>query len=58
MSSSPAPEVTVIGLGPMGQALAAAFLAAGVRTTVWNRTPGKDRELVAAGAVRPSLRPR
>ncbi|APE25275.1 MULTISPECIES: NAD(P)-dependent oxidoreductase [Streptomyces] len=51
MSSSPAPEVTVIGLGPMGQALAAAFLAAGVRTTVWNRTPGKDRELVAAGAV-------
>ncbi|WP_055598282.1 NAD(P)-dependent oxidoreductase [Streptomyces aureus] len=43
--------VTVIGLGPMGRALAAAFLAAGVRTTVWNRTPGRDRELVAAGAV-------
>ncbi|MFJ5075184.1 NAD(P)-dependent oxidoreductase [Streptomyces sp. NPDC088553] len=43
--------VTVIGLGPMGRALATAFLAAGVRTTVWNRTPGRDRELVAAGAV-------
>ncbi|MGW5679575.1 NAD(P)-dependent oxidoreductase [Streptomyces sp. NPDC003860] len=43
--------VTVIGLGPMGRALAAAFLAAGVTTTVWNRTPGRDRELVAGGAV-------
>ncbi|MET9540050.1 NAD(P)-binding domain-containing protein [Streptomyces sp. NPDC006553] len=51
MSSSRDTAVTVIGLGPMGRALAAAFLAAGVRTTVWNRTPGKDREPVAAGAV-------
>ncbi|MER5967107.1 NAD(P)-binding domain-containing protein [Streptomyces sp. NPDC002057] len=60
MSSSPSPvsassgqdaAVTVIGLGPMGRALSAAFLAAGVRTTVWNRTPGRDGELVAAGAV-------
>ncbi|MFE6065181.1 NAD(P)-dependent oxidoreductase [Streptomyces sp. NPDC056525] len=51
MSSSHDTAVTVVGLGPMGRALAAAFLAAGVRTTVWNRTPGKDRELVAAGAV-------
>ncbi|MFF5920405.1 NAD(P)-dependent oxidoreductase [Streptomyces flavochromogenes] len=51
MSSSRDTAVTVIGLGPMGRALAAAFLAAGVRTTVWNRTPGKDRDLVAAGAV-------
>ncbi|MFI5530392.1 NAD(P)-dependent oxidoreductase [Kitasatospora sp. NPDC051853] len=45
------PTVTVLGLGPMGRALASAFLAAGVRTTVWNRTPGRDAELVAAGAV-------
>ncbi|MFH9726441.1 NAD(P)-dependent oxidoreductase [Streptomyces sp. NPDC017254] len=52
MSSSHERAVTVIGLGPMGRALAAAFLAAGVRTTVWNRTPGRDGELVAAGAVR------
>ncbi|SDL09429.1 NAD(P)-dependent oxidoreductase [Streptomyces indicus] len=44
-------SVTVLGLGPMGRALAGAFVAAGVRTTVWNRTPGRDRELVAQGAV-------
>ncbi|MET7583224.1 NAD(P)-binding domain-containing protein [Streptomyces microflavus] len=43
--------VTVIGLGPMGRALAGAFLDAGLRTTVWNRTPGRDRELVGRGAV-------
>ncbi|OIJ84632.1 NAD(P)-dependent oxidoreductase [Streptomyces colonosanans] len=43
--------VTVLGLGPMGRALAGTFLDAGLRTTVWNRTPGKDRELVERGAV-------
>ncbi|GAA2613974.1 NAD(P)-binding domain-containing protein [Streptomyces roseoviolaceus] len=43
--------VTVLGLGPMGRSLAEAFLDAGLRTTVWNRTPGRDRELVARGAV-------
>ncbi|WP_049577644.1 NAD(P)-dependent oxidoreductase [Nonomuraea sp. SBT364] len=43
--------VTVLGLGPMGRALAAAFLDAGLPTTVWNRTPGKDRELVERGAT-------
>ncbi len=42
--------VTVLGLGPMGRALAGAFLDAGVRTTVWNRTPGRDRELTERGA--------
>lgn len=50
----PAPSdqsaVTVLGLGPMGRALAAAFLDAGLRTTVWNRTPGKDLELLGHGA--------
>ncbi|WP_344182029.1 NAD(P)-dependent oxidoreductase [Kribbella lupini] len=40
--------VTVLGLGPMGQALAAAFLAAGHPTTVWNRTPGKAAGLTGA----------
>ncbi|MEU8758743.1 NAD(P)-binding domain-containing protein [Streptomyces sp. NPDC048659] len=50
MSSATPPAVTVLGLGPMGRALAGAFVAAGVRTTVWNRTPGRDRELVARGA--------
>ncbi|GGO45625.1 NAD(P)-dependent oxidoreductase [Streptomyces lasiicapitis] len=54
MSSSVHTEqsaVTVLGLGPMGRALASAFLDAGLRTTVWNRTPGRDGELVARGAV-------
>jgi 3-hydroxyisobutyrate dehydrogenase-like beta-hydroxyacid dehydrogenase len=43
--------VTVVGLGAMGRALAAAFLRAGHRTTVWNRTPGRATALVADGAV-------
>ncbi|MFC8174873.1 NAD(P)-dependent oxidoreductase [Streptomyces sp. NPDC057242] len=53
-SLQPAAErhsVTVLGLGPMGRALAGAFLAAGVRTTVWNRTPGREGDLVERGAV-------
>ncbi|TKK80906.1 NAD(P)-dependent oxidoreductase [Herbidospora galbida] len=33
--------VTILGLGPMGRALARAFIANGNPTTVWNRTPGK-----------------
>ncbi|MEU6916404.1 NAD(P)-binding domain-containing protein [Streptomyces olindensis] len=45
-------SVTVIGLGPMGRAMAAAYLDAGYRVTVWNRTPGRADELVARGAVR------
>ncbi|KUL34956.1 dehydrogenase [Streptomyces sp. NRRL F-4489] len=44
-------SVTVLGLGPMGRSLAGAFLDAGLRTTVWNRTPGRDGELVARGAI-------
>ncbi|MFI6323992.1 NAD(P)-dependent oxidoreductase [Nonomuraea sp. NPDC050556] len=43
--------VTVIGLGLMGQALAAALLRAGHPTTVWNRTASKADDLVAAGAT-------
>ncbi|TQM82932.1 3-hydroxyisobutyrate dehydrogenase-like beta-hydroxyacid dehydrogenase [Saccharothrix saharensis] len=43
--------VTVLGLGEMGSALAAAFLAGGQRTAVWNRTPGRAEALVARGAV-------
>ncbi len=49
-SSTSAP-VTVLGLGPMGRALAAAFVAGGHPTTVWKRTPGRAGELVANGAV-------
>lgn len=44
--------VSVIGLGLMGQALAAAFLKAGHPTTVWNRTTAKADQLVAEGATR------
>ncbi|KAB7845063.1 NAD(P)-dependent oxidoreductase [Streptomyces mobaraensis] len=43
--------VTVIGLGPMGKAMAHAFLKQGHAVTVWNRTASKADELVAAGAV-------
>ncbi|MET9342473.1 NAD(P)-binding domain-containing protein [Nonomuraea sp. NPDC003804] len=35
-------SVTVIGLGLMGKALAGAFVRAGHRTTVWNRTAGRN----------------
>ncbi|CAG7627979.1 NAD(P)-dependent oxidoreductase [Paenibacillus allorhizosphaerae] len=43
--------VTVLGMGPMGRALAGAFLKNGHPTTVWNRTPGKADRLAAQGAV-------
>jgi 3-hydroxyisobutyrate dehydrogenase-like beta-hydroxyacid dehydrogenase len=46
-----AAPVTVIGLGPMGQAMVRAFLANGHPTTVWNRTPSRAEDLVAKGAV-------
>lgn len=42
--------VTVVGLGPMGLALAGALLKNGHPTTVWNRTPEKAEDLVARGA--------
>jgi 3-hydroxyisobutyrate dehydrogenase-like beta-hydroxyacid dehydrogenase len=43
--------VSVLGLGGLGGALAAAFLQHGHATTVWNRSPGRLDDLVAAGAV-------
>jgi 3-hydroxyisobutyrate dehydrogenase-like beta-hydroxyacid dehydrogenase len=49
--------VTVLGLGPMGYALAAAFAKAGHPTTTWNRTetkptpPGTTRAASPAEAV-------
>ncbi|WP_102145039.1 NAD(P)-dependent oxidoreductase [Mycobacterium hubeiense] len=43
--------ISVLGLGPMGQALAGALLDAGFRTTVWNRTPAKADALRARGAA-------
>lgn len=44
-------SVTVIGLGPMGQAMAGALLDKGHRVTVWNRTASRAEALVARGAV-------
>jgi 3-hydroxyisobutyrate dehydrogenase-like beta-hydroxyacid dehydrogenase len=43
--------VTVIGLGPMGQAMAATLLEAGHPVTLWNRTPSRAANLVASGAT-------
>ncbi|MFD9904344.1 NAD(P)-dependent oxidoreductase [Streptomyces sp. NPDC059063] len=51
-SALPLAPVTVIGLGPMGLALAETLLAKGHPTTVWNRTPEKADALVARGARR------
>ncbi|AVZ74581.1 hypothetical protein SLUN_22845 [Streptomyces lunaelactis] len=50
MSASTSP-VSVVGLGIMGTALAAAFLKAGHPTTVWNRSAAKTGPLVAQGAL-------
>jgi 3-hydroxyisobutyrate dehydrogenase len=44
--------IAVLGLGAMGRAIAARLLGAGHGVRVWNRTPGRDDELVAAGARR------
>ncbi|GGL57705.1 NAD(P)-dependent oxidoreductase [Planomonospora parontospora] len=43
--------VTVLGLGPMGRALAEAFLDRGHPTTVWNRTASRAEALAARGAT-------
>jgi len=42
----------VLGLGAIGRAIAARLLDAGHDLRVWNRTLGKDDELVASGARR------
>ncbi|MEU9982195.1 NAD(P)-binding domain-containing protein [Streptomyces sp. NPDC050856] len=49
--SSTKQSVTVIGLGPMGQAMAGAFLDRGYEVTVWNRTASRADALVARGAA-------
>ncbi|MEQ7006104.1 NAD(P)-binding domain-containing protein [Actinopolymorpha sp. B17G11] len=51
MSTDTPSPVTVIGLGPMGRAMAGALLEAGHRVTLWNRTPSRADALVAAGAL-------
>jgi 3-hydroxyisobutyrate dehydrogenase-like beta-hydroxyacid dehydrogenase len=44
-------DVAVIGLGPMGAALANALMAKGHATAVWNRTPDKARRFIERGAI-------
>jgi 3-hydroxyisobutyrate dehydrogenase-like beta-hydroxyacid dehydrogenase len=51
MTTDGGAPVSVLGLGAMGSALAAALVKAGHKTTVWNRSPGKADDLVARGAT-------
>ncbi len=44
-------DVSVIGLGAMGSALARAFVRAGHSVVVWNRTTARTERLVALGAA-------
>ncbi|HTP69770.1 MAG TPA: NAD(P)-dependent oxidoreductase [Dongiaceae bacterium] len=50
MSTSEARKIGLIGLGLMGRPMGLNLLKAGHSLTVWNRTPERARELVAAGA--------
>lgn len=43
--------VSVLGMGEMGRALAAALVAGGHPTIVWNRSPDRAAAVVDAGAV-------
>jgi 3-hydroxyisobutyrate dehydrogenase-like beta-hydroxyacid dehydrogenase len=44
-------NVTVLGLGAMGTALATSLVRAGHPTAIWNRSPAKADALVALGAT-------
>jgi 3-hydroxyisobutyrate dehydrogenase-like beta-hydroxyacid dehydrogenase len=48
------PTVGWVGLGLMGRPMAHNLLRAGFPLVVWNRTPGRDDELVSEGARRGS----
>ncbi|AEH09008.1 MULTISPECIES: NAD(P)-dependent oxidoreductase [Protofrankia] len=43
-------NVAFLGMGRMGREMARHVIEAGHQLTIWNRTPGRARELVAAGA--------
>lgn len=47
-------SVTIMGLGPMGQAMARTFLSHGYEVTLWNRTASKANGLIDQGAIRAS----
>ena len=44
-------DISVIGLGDMGSALARTLLRNGYSVTVWNRSPDKAAPLIASGAL-------
>jgi 3-hydroxyisobutyrate dehydrogenase-like beta-hydroxyacid dehydrogenase len=54
MTPNGKPEVTVLGLGAMGQALATASIDAGHPTTVWNRSPRRAEGLAGRAVVAPT----
>jgi 3-hydroxyisobutyrate dehydrogenase-like beta-hydroxyacid dehydrogenase len=54
-TNSTTKDVAVIGLGPMGQAVARTLLAGDRRVHVWNRTSARSDEVVADGATTGSL---
>src|SRR5258705_9096838 len=43
-------EISTLGLGLMGSAVARSFVSAGHRLTVWNRSAAKTQSLVRQGA--------
>src|SRR5918999_1370413 len=43
-------NISILGLGAMGHALASCLLEQGHTVTIWNRTPGKAASLIAQGA--------
>src|SRR5260221_1326795 len=43
-------RIAVLGIGTMGQGMAASALRAGIPTIVWNREPETTRDLAALGA--------
>ena len=43
-------DVTLIGLGAMGSALAKALIDAGHSITAWNRSPGRLERIITLGA--------
>jgi 3-hydroxyisobutyrate dehydrogenase-like beta-hydroxyacid dehydrogenase len=50
MTTNSSVQVSVLGLGAMGSALAGTLVKAGYATRVWNRSAGKADDLVAQGA--------
>ena len=44
-------DVTIIGLGAMGSAIARRFIAGGFNVSVWNRTHPKAEAMAEEGAT-------